>query len=135
MTSPSAEPYVSFEDFLSAESSSETKHEWVDGVVYAMAGGSVEHGRLATKMTAALTLKLGGRCTVLSSDVMVYVRETDLATFPDGGVLCGAMDVAASRTKRNMGRGNARDMPAVRSTYLLDIRARLDGWRSLARSD
>lgn len=90
---PSAEPYVTFEDFLVSERDRETKHEWLDGVVYAMAGGSVEHGRLATNLTAALRSKLAGRCTVLSSDVMLYVRETNLATYPDGSVVCGAVDV------------------------------------------
>ncbi len=89
----SPQPYVSFEDFLADESHSETKHEWLDGVVYAMAGGTIEHGRLATKMTAALTPALAGRCTVYSSDVMLYVRETNLATYPDGSVVCGAVDV------------------------------------------
>lgn len=94
MTSGSSpEPYLSFEDFLAAEEAGDTKHEWLDGVVYAMAGGSVEHGRLATNMTAALRAKLAGRCTVLSSDVMLYVRETNLATYPDGSVVCGAVDV------------------------------------------
>ncbi len=93
------QPYVTFEDFVATELDNETKHEWLDGVVYAMAGGSIEHGRLATNMTAALRAKLAGRCTVLSSDVMVYVRETHLATYPDGSVVCGPIDV--QRVVRN----------------------------------
>lgn len=84
---------MTLEDFLASEQGSETKHEWLDGVIYAMAGGTVEHGRLATKMTSALTAKLAGRCTVFSSDVMLYVRETNLATYPDGSVVCGPLDV------------------------------------------
>jgi Uma2 family endonuclease len=95
----SPQPYVSFEDYVAQEQGSEVKHEWLDGVVYAMAGGTVEHGRLATKVTAALTAKLAGRCTVLSSDVMVYVRETNLATYPDGSVVCGPID--AQQVVRN----------------------------------
>jgi len=90
---PSPQPYVRFEDFVASERDSETKHEWLDGIVYAMAGGSVEHGRLATNMTAALRTKLAGRCRVYSSDVMLYVRETNLATYPDGSVVCGSADI------------------------------------------
>ncbi len=90
---------MSFEDYLAAEQQAETKHEWVNGVVYAMGGGSVEHGRLATKVTAALTTKLAGQCTVFSSDVMVYVRETELATYPDGSVVCGSLEL--HRVERN----------------------------------
>jgi Uma2 family endonuclease len=96
---PSPQPYVSFEEFVASERDSETKHEWLDGVVYAMAGGTVEHGRLATNTTAALRAKLAGTCTVYSSDVMVYVRETNLATYPDGSVVCGPVDV--QRVLRN----------------------------------
>lgn len=96
---PVTEVYVTFEDFVASEQGGETKHEWVDGLVYAMAGGTVEHGRLATKMTATLTAKLAGRCTVYSSDVMLYVRETNLATYPDGSVVCGSVDV--QRVVRN----------------------------------
>lgn len=91
--------YVTFEDFLASEQGGETKHEWLDGLVYAMAGGTVEHGRLATKMTAALTAKLAGQCTVYSSDVMLFVRDTNLATYPDGSVVCGPVDV--QRVVRN----------------------------------
>jgi Uma2 family endonuclease len=86
-----AEPYVPFEDYLEAEQRSETKHEWLDGVVYAMGGGSIEHARLAVKMTSALTARLGTRCTVLSSDAMLYIRETNLATYPDATVVCGSL--------------------------------------------
>jgi Uma2 family endonuclease len=95
----SPQPYLAFEDFVASERDSETKHEWLDGIVYAMAGGSIEHGRLATNVTAALRAKLAGRCSVFSSDVMLYVRETSLATYPDGSVVCGALDV--QRVVRN----------------------------------
>jgi len=89
---PSPQGYVTFEDFLAKERESDTRHEWLDGVVYAMAGGTIEHGRLATNWTAALRMKLAGQCTAYSSDVMLYVRETNLATYPDGSVVCGPTD-------------------------------------------
>lgn len=95
----SPQPYVTFEDFVASERDSDVKHEWLDGVVYAMAGGSIEHGRLATNFTAALRARFAGRCTVLSSDVMLYVRETHLATYPDGSLVCGALD--AQQVVRN----------------------------------
>jgi Uma2 family endonuclease len=96
---PSPQAYVSFEDFVASERDSSTKHEWLDGVIYAMAGGSIEHGRVATNMTAALRAKLTGHCSVYSSDVMLYVRETHLATYPDGSVVCGVVD--AQQVVRN----------------------------------
>lgn|SRR5690606_14610968 len=90
---PLSKSVVSFEDYLEAEREAEVKHEWLDGAVYVMPGGSVEHGRLAANVMAALRTRLAGRCTVLSSDVMVFVRETNLATYPDGSVVCGPLDI------------------------------------------
>ncbi len=87
-----AQPYVRFEDFLEAEAKSDLKHEWLDGVVYAMGGGSLEHSRIATNLTALLKGALGGRCTVFNSDAMVYVRATNLATYPDASVVCGPVE-------------------------------------------
>lgn len=93
MTSRPSQAYVTFEDYVASELNNETKHEWLDGVVYAMAGGTFEHGRLAGKLIALLAAKLAGRCTVLTSDVMLYIRDTNLATYPDGSVVCGHADL------------------------------------------
>ena len=48
MTSPPSEmaPFP-FEDYLVLESTSDTKHEWINGLVYAMSRGTPEHGRLS----------------------------------------------------------------------------------------
>jgi len=99
MTVEPSTQYVVFEDFVAFERDSDTRHEWLDGVVYAMAGGTIEHGRLATNCTGTLRARLAGRCTVYSSDVMLYVRETNLATYPDGSVVCGPYD--AQQVVRN----------------------------------
>lgn len=83
--------YLSYEDFLDTERTSDLKHEWLDGVVYAMAGGSIEHARLAANMTAALKQALV-TCEVFSSDVMLFVRATKLSTYADVAVVCGAVE-------------------------------------------
>ncbi|HEX4403715.1 MAG TPA: hypothetical protein VGM56_31100 [Byssovorax sp.] len=41
---------VSYEAYLEVEASGDVKHEWCDGVVYAMSRGGVEHGRLTARM-------------------------------------------------------------------------------------
>lgn len=83
--------YVSYEDFLDAERKSDLKHEWLDGIVYATAGGTIEHARLAANMTAALKQALT-TCEVFSSDVMLFVRATKLSTYVDVAVVCGAIE-------------------------------------------
>ena len=64
ITSPMVEPassYVTYEEYLEGEQKSDTKREWLDGVVYAMAGGTLEHSPLAQNMGRCLediTLRL-----------------------------------------------------------------------------
>lgn len=86
-----AEPHVSYEQYLDAEGRSSVKHEWLDGVTYAMAGGTLEHSRLASRMNAALEAAFPG-CTVFQSDAMLFVRATQLSTYADVVVVCGPVE-------------------------------------------
>lgn len=90
--------YVSYEDFLDAERTSDVKHEWLDGVIYAMAGGSLEHSRLASNINSALKAALG-HCEVFQSDAMLYVRATKLSTYADVTVVCSAVE--SQKVERN----------------------------------
>ncbi|HWL86657.1 MAG TPA: Uma2 family endonuclease [Polyangiaceae bacterium] len=93
--------YVSYEDYLAAEQDSPVKHEWLDGVVYAMGGGTLEHSRLAANMTSILRAALAGECVVYTSDASLYIQATQLSTYPDLSVTCGPVEV--HRGKRGVG--------------------------------
>lgn len=81
-----------YADYVALEQSSSTKHEFLDGEIYAMAGGSEEHSALAATMLRLLGNALGDKpCRAHTSDLRVYVEEVGLATFPDGSVICGAL--------------------------------------------
>lgn len=84
-------PRVSFDAYLAAEGTSDTKHEWLDGVVYAMSRGTPEHGRLSAAIIGELRAALRGECSVYSSDTMLYIAETKLTTYADAVVVCGAL--------------------------------------------
>ena len=78
-----------------AEAQQEAKHEYLRGEVWAMAGGSPEHGRLAMRVAAILTRLLEGKpCELFSSDVRVRIEATDLATYPDLSVVCEGIEAA-----------------------------------------
>jgi Uma2 family endonuclease len=82
----------SFRDYLAVEEISTVKHEFLDGEIYAMAGGSEDHSALALEVLYALRGAIGGRpCRVHTSDLRLYVEAVGLATFPDGMVICGPM--------------------------------------------
>lgn len=81
-----------YAQYVALERTSPTKHEFLDGEIYAMAGGSEEHSALAAEVLRALGNALGDRpCRVHTSDLRVYVEAVGLATFPDGAVICGPL--------------------------------------------
>jgi Uma2 family endonuclease len=82
----------SFQDYLAVEEVSTVRHEFLDGEIYAMAGGSVLHAALSAAALAALHSQLAGRCRVYSSDLRIRVRATGLASYPDVTVVCGAVE-------------------------------------------
>jgi Uma2 family endonuclease len=82
----------SFRDYLAVEEISTVKHEFLDGEIYAMAGGSILHAALSAAVLASLHAQLGGRCRVYSSDLRIRVPATGLASYPDITVVCGAVE-------------------------------------------
>jgi Uma2 family endonuclease len=79
-----------YEDYLRLEADSPVRHEFLDGEIFAMAGGTPEHAALAMAVGAALSAAVqGGPCLVFSSDLRVRVRATGLVTYPDVTVICG----------------------------------------------
>jgi Uma2 family endonuclease len=84
---------ATYAEYMALEAASETKHEYVSGVIVSMAGGTIEHGRLISRLAVLLSEALHGRpCVVLSSDVRVRVRTADRATYPDLHVVCGSVE-------------------------------------------
>lgn len=82
-----------YADYVALEESSATKHEYFQGEIYAMAGGSEEHSALAAEVLRALGNALGDRpCRTHTSDLRIYVEATGMATFPDGTVVCGKLE-------------------------------------------
>lgn len=92
-----AEPKrMSYAQYREGELEARIKHEYLRGEVFAMTGGSPLHGALAMRIGAILTRELSGRpCRVFSSDVRVRIEATDLSTYPDVSVVCGALETSA----------------------------------------
>jgi Uma2 family endonuclease len=81
-----------YADYVAIEMVSTGKHEFLDGEIYAMAGGSEEHSALAAEMVRMLGNGVGDRpCRVHTADLRIYVEAVGLATFPDGTVICGPL--------------------------------------------
>jgi Uma2 family endonuclease len=90
MSSPAHRIHYTLAEYLAFEASSNVKHEYLDGHIYAMAGGTPEHAALAAAVIGLLFPQLrGGQCRALDSDLRVRVAATGLATYPDVTVVCG----------------------------------------------
>jgi Uma2 family endonuclease len=92
---PVAIARMTYAEYLAFEAASDTRHEYLDGEVFAMAGGTITHGALAMAVGTALSNALRDRpCRVLSSDVRVRSKATGLATYADVTVVCQKIEVA-----------------------------------------
>lgn len=90
MVTQLARQRFSFEDYVELEDSSPIKHEFLDGEVLAMSGGSFEHAAIAMTIGGLLREALRGkRCRAASSDLRIRVTATGLTTYPDVSVVCG----------------------------------------------
>lgn len=88
-----ARKYISFREYTELVAASETKAQWLDGEVFAMAGGTPEHAALAMAVGTELRRQLTGKpCRVYSSDLRIRVAATGLATYPDVSVICGKLE-------------------------------------------
>lgn len=83
-------PRYTFAEYLEIEDiSREVKHEYVEGEIFAMAGGSVEHSALATALVGLLFAHLrGGPCRPHGSDLRISISAADVATYADVAVVC-----------------------------------------------
>lgn len=91
MSSASQFQLVSVRDYLAREQCAKRRHEYVDGVVYAMAGGAVQHSRIASNVTVALGSQLRGqKCQAFNSEMKVRVCMSRGTRFyyPDVSVVC-----------------------------------------------
>ncbi|MFT3775337.1 MAG: Uma2 family endonuclease [Minicystis sp.] len=93
MVEPARKLSYTFAEYLAIDEGSEVRHEYVNGEVFAMSGGTLEHSQIAANLISTLSAQLRGRpCVVYTSDARVRVRATGLATYPDVTVVCGAIE-------------------------------------------
>jgi Uma2 family endonuclease len=83
--------------YLALERESELKHEYINGVAYAMAGASREHNAIAANLVIALGTRLRGKpCRPVGSDQRLHVVATGAYFYPDVMVVCGGSETHAA---------------------------------------
>ncbi len=86
--------YYSLEAYQELEHTSGQKHNYYDGEVYAMAGGTIEHGLLSGEIYGLLRDGLKGKegCVALTSEVKIFLERFNSYVYPDASVVCGPME-------------------------------------------
>jgi Uma2 family endonuclease len=86
-------PRLTPEEYFAWEEKQLEKHEYIDGQVYAMSGGSINHGRIAIRFTALFETHLADSGYITgNSDIKVNILKTNNYTCPDASVTCDARD-------------------------------------------
>ncbi|HXN33315.1 MAG TPA: Uma2 family endonuclease, partial [Polyangiaceae bacterium] len=82
----------SYPEYVAYERDSGLKHEYDNGEILAMAGGSRRHNALALRMCAVLDASRKSGCVGFQSDQKIRVLATGRATYPDALVVCGPIE-------------------------------------------
>ena len=88
------QPDLTYEEYLTYEQASPTKHEFMNGQAFAMADASEDHNVIASNLVACIRPRLrGSSCRVFSSDMKLTIASANNATYyPDVMVVCDRSD-------------------------------------------
>lgn len=95
---PQVQAKTSRDEYLLMEAQGNDKHEFFQGQVYAMAGGTFNHARVAGNLFASLRQLLRGKpCQPMNSDMRIHT-PSGLDTYPDVSVYCGQPELTDNQT-------------------------------------
>jgi Uma2 family endonuclease len=86
---------ISITEYLEIERSTKTRHEYHDGTIVALAGGSVEHGLISGNTFGEIKIGLRNKknnCRVLNSEIKLFIQSTNKYVYPDVMAICGDIE-------------------------------------------
>jgi Uma2 family endonuclease len=84
-----AVPHLSPEQYLEIERNAEFRSEYINGQMFAMSGGSINHARIVRNALLRLDEQLRGKpCEAVASDLRLYSERYQVFTYPES-VTCG----------------------------------------------
>lgn len=88
-------PYITVEEYIKKETETKINHEYHDGKVYALAGGTLNHGLLCGNVYSEIRNQLTkkkSKCIPLTSEIRLFISERNSYVYPDSMVICGAIE-------------------------------------------
>lgn len=90
MAQTKTHPVFSVENYLDFERIQTDRHEFLDGIVYAMAGESPNHSTICFNLITIVGQQLRGKkCRGFSPNMKIATNEKGLYSYPDLAVVCG----------------------------------------------
>ncbi|MEH2384116.1 MAG: Uma2 family endonuclease [Nostoc sp.] len=91
--------YYTPEEYLELEEAAEYKSEYIDGQIISMAGGTVNHNRIAGNFYAVLNFAFRQQeYEVFNSDMRLWIHQKRIYTYPDVTVIVGEPEFFNNRT-------------------------------------
>jgi Uma2 family endonuclease len=88
---------ISVAEYIAIEKETQTKHEYHDGELFAMAGGTLEHGIISGNTFGEIKFALRKKKSnsrALNSDVKLYIQTSNKFLYPDVMVVCGEFKIS-----------------------------------------
>ncbi|MEZ4888004.1 MAG: Uma2 family endonuclease [Chitinophagales bacterium] len=98
------EQYISIEEYLAFEEKSEAKHEYENGQIFAMSGGTPNHAFIGSSTVSALRNALkakGSKCRVSGSELKIHIEKYNSFVYPDAMVICGELEMKGKDAIKN----------------------------------
>ena len=86
------------EEYLAIEIASETRHEYINGEIISMAGGTPEHNEIASILNATFRINLRGQpYSIFIADQRLWISDKKLYTYPDVMIIQRPIQLQGSR--------------------------------------
>lgn len=89
--------YWTLEEYLEYEEEEGIRHEYIDGEIYAMSGGTDKHSAIIANALIEIGQQLRGTdCQIRTSDMRVKINES-VYVYPDFSMVCGKLEFADAK--------------------------------------
>lgn len=80
---------ATYADYLTAEQTSECRHEFFDGAIVAAAGSSDEHNAIAARLARVIGNRETGTSRYYTADQRFWIASRRRGRYADGSIICG----------------------------------------------
>jgi len=87
--------HLTIQEYLSLEIANNTKYEYHNGTIYALAGGTFNHGAICGNIFGEIRAGLkakGSDCNAYTSEIKVHIEKVNAYVYPDAMVICGPVE-------------------------------------------